>query len=191
MKLLCKLVGHKYGQWQYVAEDSCEQVRICQRDGHKEPRGAIHQFSTWKYVKEDSCQQVRTCSHCHREGEGQLVHQFSPWKYAKEDSCQQVRTCSHCHREEEQVVHQWMSWQSVDGEQHKRACVRDRLQEVEHHTIVREEYEVCTGSQYQGGAKWDCYATKIRCSCAKCGYSDEWVTGEGWSQDYSYQDNTP
>ena len=49
MSLLCRLFGHKYGDWVYAADGSCEQMRACKRDGHKESR-IMHNYGEWKMV---------------------------------------------------------------------------------------------------------------------------------------------
>jgi len=43
VNLLCKFFGH-IGTWNYVADNSCEQVRVCKIDGYQESRTAPHQW---------------------------------------------------------------------------------------------------------------------------------------------------
>ncbi len=59
---LCRVwfIGHKFGEWEYVDDNSCEQVRVCTRDGYEQKRKA-HQFGAW-------VGDVRVCKRCdHRE----------------------------------------------------------------------------------------------------------------------------
>ena len=72
-KIACKLGFHKYGDWQYVAPDKCEQMRVCMADNQhieyltkKHAFGGEwefnylvlkHVFGEWEYVSEDTCDQ--------------------------------------------------------------------------------------------------------------------------------------
>ncbi len=59
--VLCRVGIHR-GQWEYVAEGQCTQIRICGRCGATKAR-TKHQ-RTWRYVKGGACEQVRICKRC-------------------------------------------------------------------------------------------------------------------------------
>ena len=96
-KFLCALFSHKYGKWEYVADGSCEQVRVCKRDGHEERRTMPHQFSEWEYVADGSCEQVRVCKRDGHEERRTMPHQFSEWEYVADGSCEQEPSATYSH----------------------------------------------------------------------------------------------
>ena len=160
MRLLCRLFGHKYGDWVYAAEDSCEQIRTCKRGGYKESR-ILHQNGEWKYVSEDSCEQVRTCRRDGHEERRAMPHQFGKWEYSASDSCEQARFCLRCRIKEANIVHNWGSWENKDGNSHAMTCGRCGKTVEEEHAWEREDHSetVC-----QGGTEWEVYRnTTVRC----------------------------
>ena len=48
-KIVCRILGHEFGGWEYVEQETCKQVRVCVRNGHTEHRIA-HSFGEWQYV---------------------------------------------------------------------------------------------------------------------------------------------
>ena len=100
--LLCKFFGHKFGEWEYVAQNSCEQVRVCKRDGYEERRKVPHQFGEWEYVADNSCEQVRVCK---RDGYEERRyedenHQFGEWEKLTDSSYEYVQVCEICGKAE-------------------------------------------------------------------------------------------
>ena len=55
-------VGLHRGDWGYVTEGKCSQIRLCQGCGsiHARTRHRLH----WRYDGQRTCAQVRTCSRC-------------------------------------------------------------------------------------------------------------------------------
>lgn len=141
VNFLCKFFGHKFGEWEYIADDSCEQVRVCQRDGYQESRKAPHQFGEWKYVADGSCKQVRVCKRDGYQESDKVFHQFGEWEYIADSSCEQVRVCKRDGYQETRKVHQ--QWLPYDDEYHQ--C--HRCPDKESHdwifstrTVEEEEY---------------------------------------------------
>ena len=66
-RLLCELLGHRFGIWEYAADDSCEQTRVCKRDGYEQKRQAPHQFSDW-------IDDGRVCRRCGYEEERRAAY---------------------------------------------------------------------------------------------------------------------
>ncbi len=109
--LLCVFFDHKFGEWKYVASDSCERIRVCKRDGYEERRVGPHQFGEWKYVASDSCERIRVCKRDGYEERRVGPHQFGEWKYVT--SSEQIRVCKRDGYEEKRHHHQH-SWTIVE-----------------------------------------------------------------------------
>ena len=113
--LLCILSSHKFGGWEYVALDSCEETLTCTRCGHeKERRLARHEFSDgWKYVAPDSCEKVLTCTRCgYKEKKRLARHDFGDgWEYVAPDSCKEVLICTRCRFTSWRKIHQYGAWE--------------------------------------------------------------------------------
>jgi hypothetical protein len=73
-RLKCKVGIHGWGPWQYSADGSCVQTRVCQRcqvTGNQ----TQHIWGGWQYTAPDSCMQVRTCQRCHATENQEAGHQ--------------------------------------------------------------------------------------------------------------------
>ena len=156
-KWLCKLVGHRFGEWTYVAADSCEQTRTCARDGVRESRVGSHSFTTWAYVAEGDCDQVRTCSRC-RLAEKRVNH---AWE-TDPDNAEMGEYC----------------W--------RRACPRDGAVEEQRHEWVNQGTATETSrTDYQGEVEWHYVVDVTRYRCANCGRETSGTSGEGgWVESY-------
>jgi hypothetical protein len=97
---------HPFGEWEYAADKSCQQVRICKRDSYTETR-VLHQFSEWKYVADSSCEQIQRCTRDDHV-ETRLVHQFGEWRYVNENDCDEIRVCRRDGAEQRRVEHNWV-----------------------------------------------------------------------------------
>lgn len=102
--LLCETLGHDFGEWEYIADDSCKQTRTCKRDKHTDSREAPHKFGEWEYLADSLCDQVRSCKRCHFQ-DRRVEHEFDEWKYVDADRCDQVRSCQRCHFQDKRVEH--------------------------------------------------------------------------------------
>jgi len=124
--LFCTFFGHKFGEWEYVADVSCEQIRVCKRDRFKEKRHGSHQFSEWKYTTDDSCEQIRVCKRDGYEERGRVSHQFGEWEYVADNFCEQVRICKRCGEHQfREKIHIWGDWnESPDTRTKVRICKR-------------------------------------------------------------------
>jgi hypothetical protein len=68
----CQTHGHGFGEWEYVANNSCEQVRVCTRCNHQETgEREVHSFGEWETKGTDT--QVRICQRCAREEQRPLI----------------------------------------------------------------------------------------------------------------------
>lgn len=151
--ILCSLLGHKWGDWFYEAEDSCLQARRCLRDGVTEKRGPVHTWGEWKYMAEGSCEQARLCT---RDGAMERrgpVHAWGKWEYEAEGRCEQSRKCHRDGAIQQRIEHNWDGGISL--------CVRCKSPKpCSHPNLVSNGYS-------QGGQDW----TENR--CPDCG--SEWT----------------
>jgi hypothetical protein len=80
--LLCKIpfIGHNWSDWGYISPESCEQKRICSRDGTEEKR-VFHQWSEWK-PSSSSIYQERECLRCKEieTEQDEYVYTDEQWK---------------------------------------------------------------------------------------------------------------
>jgi hypothetical protein len=170
-KLLCKLLGHNWGEWEYIADDSCEQVRVCARDNYQEKRQAPHAFGAWEYIADDSCEQVRVCARDNYQEKRQAPHAFGAWEYIADDSCEQVRVCARCKQTERKVEHCWNEWHEIARCVEKRCC--DRCKECE----IKETHS-------WAGPRWNCWDYDhdwFEMYCTKCdlsGPGNPWYDAE-------------
>jgi ribulose bisphosphate carboxylase small subunit len=114
--ILCMIWGHRFSEWEYTAPDSCEQVRVCIRDGYKQSRKDQHQFGEWEYVTSDSCDQVRICKRDGHQERQKARHKFGEWEYTAPDSCEQVRVCIRDGYKERQTRHTYGRTETKDVE---------------------------------------------------------------------------
>ena len=101
--------GHWWSHWEYVADGSCEQVRICKRCGSEEQMSEpVHQFASWEPLVDKACVNVRMCNRCGYEERSEIpqAHQFGTWEYLAPNSCCQTRTCVICGVQQERVEHE-------------------------------------------------------------------------------------
>ncbi len=79
--LVCRIKReHVWGDWRYISDDSCEQIRTCRRNnGHTENR-IEHDWSDWKYISDDSCEQIRTCRRNDGHTGNRIEHDWSEKK---------------------------------------------------------------------------------------------------------------
>ena len=119
-KLLCKIYGHRFGPWEYLSDDACEEERICKRDGFTETRLVMHRYGDWRYGSENSCNQVRFCKQHDYKETRQVAHKFGVWQYISDSSCEQVRFCNRCNFERRrQAPHQFLDINEEITESHK------------------------------------------------------------------------
>lgn len=78
LSVKCLMGRHKWTEWWYVSERSCEQFRECFHCNTKETRLGPHDFGEWEYLEPNRCQQFRVCRRCEaREGRGNHVFRGS------------------------------------------------------------------------------------------------------------------
>jgi len=87
--LLCRFWAHKFSNWEYVADGSCDQIQVCKRCGYEQWRNDTHQFSDWEYSKLEK----------------------SEWEqrggYYIELICNAKRVCRRCDYVERSKGHEW------------------------------------------------------------------------------------
>lgn len=109
--IICVLTHHKFRNWEYISGDSCEQQRICQRDGYTEKRMVPHQFGEWEYLSDDSCLQMRVCTRDGFKEMREMPHQWGEYNYVWPNRCDQLRICKRCNAKEylRGDIHTWRS----------------------------------------------------------------------------------
>lgn len=114
MKVKCLVFGHSFGEWTYIAPNSCKQVRVCKRCGHKEQREVPHDFGEWTYITSNSCEQVRICKKC--EYQEQQKHAWGEWEDDRETKGGYTRYCKRCeaydYKDDEEIYQKqmWDNW---------------------------------------------------------------------------------
>lgn len=102
-QLICRIFGHRFGEWQSVPGVTCDQVRECTRCGVKVSRTVPHKFIEWQYDSDRSCHQTRTCQQCgkkeERDHHAWITDDDNP------DYCYR-RRCSRCGKIEERLHEQ-------------------------------------------------------------------------------------
>jgi hypothetical protein len=93
MPLLCSLGFHKYSNWTYKEEYSCEQKRRCSRCYQTDTRNE-HVYGDWAYISPSDCNQVRKCKRniSHRQ-ETRVVHIWGPATYQRDGDCERLAVC--------------------------------------------------------------------------------------------------
>jgi hypothetical protein len=94
VRLLCGMGLHR-GEWKYLAEDNCSEMRVCERCG-RAGRRVKHQRQ-WGYVREGSCAQQKTCRRCGDIGKERQRH---VWGAIESHGAENVRWCERCHAEQ-------------------------------------------------------------------------------------------
>lgn|ERR1035441_3269600 len=103
MKSIKCVLGLHDADWQYVAPDSCNQVRICKRCRAQRGQRTFHEYDDGEYVAPDSCKQVYRCKRCAALGEVGEFHNYSEWNNQSSDildSSPSRRSCLRCRTEE-------------------------------------------------------------------------------------------
>jgi hypothetical protein len=94
LRLLCGIGLHR-GEWKYLADENCSQMRVCERCGMAGWR-MKHQRQ-WEYVREESCAQQKTCRRCGDIGRERERH---VWGATESHGAENVRWCERCHAEQ-------------------------------------------------------------------------------------------
>jgi hypothetical protein len=154
---LCKSGSHQWGEWKYVAENSCTEEAICSQCGGTRLRVGQHHWVEWQYVDKNLCDQERSCLRCN-DMDKRVFHVWSDWKYIHESDCTQKRSCLRCaesHNDTRTVHPDWI----VTGED-----TRTEIQIVKgpgpSYDADRYEEEVTVNIKYV--------------KCTRCNESDEW-----------------
>jgi hypothetical protein len=113
---LCVIFGHQFSEWEYIASDSCDQTRVCVRDGYEQSQKGQHQFGEWEYIVSDSCDQVRTCKRDGYQEKQEAVHKFGEWEYIAPDSCEQVSICIRDNYKKHRTYHTYGRTETEDVE---------------------------------------------------------------------------
>jgi len=93
---LCKLNYHKWGNWEYVSQKSCEKKETC--PNCKAVRGESKIDHQWEYtfIRPNDCYQLEICSHCgEQSGRNRTIHQWNE-KFLEENSNVKVTQCIRC-----------------------------------------------------------------------------------------------
>ena len=106
-------LGFHSGDWRYVDDRGCQQVRICPRCNNQSQQ-TVHGWQAWQYVANGACDMARQCGRCH-EQENRLEHSWGAPVYESDEVCTQVRPCARCGAKSAAgTSHVWTSW-TYDG----------------------------------------------------------------------------
>lgn len=114
--LLCRF-RHKFGEWSFLTANSCNQVRICVRDGFEQRRVAPHQFGEWSYLG-DTCKQEHVCIRC-GQAQSRDAHE---WDFIQTDT-----VCGGGNRYGDNVEQTWNKYQCSRCGQTKEDLVDERV----------------------------------------------------------------
>ena len=86
----CKGGKHEFGQWEYVSDHSCKQVRKCNRDGYEEKR-IEHAYV---YLNDRNSSVCQKCTRCKDE----LPHSWSKTSESYTEEYGNIKSfkCSKC-----------------------------------------------------------------------------------------------
>jgi hypothetical protein len=89
-------VGLHGGQWEWVKDGSCEQVRGCPHCGNTKTR-TEHGLSEWAYVDQEDTASCLMERHCARCGLTEESARHEPrWRYESVDGCAGQLFCVRC-----------------------------------------------------------------------------------------------
>lgn len=162
-------IAHNWSVEEYVAPDSCETHKTCNRCGEVETSQAPHDWSPWVYTSGDDCLQGRMCERC-GEVEGRVEHIWSAWQYESPDSCTKVRNCLRCRDAMEERValpseHRWGPMARLDCQSSQQVCARCGEARIVEHGLFSQKHRYGTWRQVD--------AITWRRTCKDCGHSDE------------------
>lgn len=109
---ICKICGkqlnrnieHAWGEWKYISNDNCRQIRRCERcDEVEKTFFENHIWGEWRYVNDKDCTKIR---HCERCGEEYRTNSHD-WKNYELPNGSSYKHCMHCHREEYEILGKW------------------------------------------------------------------------------------
>jgi len=93
-EVICRHLDHRWGEWQYETEGSCEQHQTCLRCQFVRRRFAAHQLSEPQYARPNSCERRRSCARCSYTERVETAHQWGADRQISE--CTTVKICSRC-----------------------------------------------------------------------------------------------
>lgn len=174
-RLFCRLIGRhtKNLRIEYLDENSCDRVFICEHCDFTMPVLLEHQFGEWSYIEHGSCIQKRECKRCHISQENKsLQHQFGGWSYIEHDSCIQKRECQRDHYEEKRTKHRNLRSNEKECIVTETCNVCKYENKYENHryeeVVVSEDGEYL-GTNYYKGVPIDHYSERVTMiRCEKC-----------------------
>jgi hypothetical protein len=111
-EVICRHLDHRWGEWQYETEGSCEQHQTCLRCQFVRRRFAAHQLSEPQYARPNSCERRRSCARCSYTERVETAHQWGADRQTSE--CTTVKICSRCFTcsKPTSIDHRWGPWVS-------------------------------------------------------------------------------
>ena len=102
-------LGFHAGDWRYLREGQCQQVRVCPRC-KTESQQLVHAWQSWQHPAAGSCQLARRCGRC-GDQETKIEHVWGTPVYQADGSCVVIRPCSRCGETTSAgTTHVWESW---------------------------------------------------------------------------------
>ena len=128
-KVKCGLGIHKWSEWVYVSDNSCDLIRHCMRCPAEETKKGEHAWGEWDYVSDNSCDLIRHCTHCPAEETKKGEHAWGEWDYVSDNSCDLIRHCMRCPAEDKKKgPHTWSKWEyCVEIEKKELLSKKDAL----------------------------------------------------------------
>jgi hypothetical protein len=107
---------HQLGNWEYAADENCEQVLKCKRCGKITDKKIKHDWTKWKFTHPHKCDQIIFCKRCKEIADRRIAdHDYSDWQYETDDSCKQIIKCKRCNtiKAQRAVDHNYGDWEYV------------------------------------------------------------------------------
>jgi hypothetical protein len=152
-------LGFHSGDWRYVDDRRCQQVRTCPRCNNQSQQ-TVHGWHTWQYVANGTCEMARQCGRCH-EQENRLEHSWGAPVYKSDGVCTQARPCARCGAKSAAgTTHVWNSWTYYSKGQCAQTSACSRCGSTGNETRLAHEWDDWHASKF--------YAAPVRV-CRRCG----------------------
>jgi hypothetical protein len=93
----CHRGRHKFEEWRYVGDASCEARWFCEHCNKTMPSEVQHHvYGAIGYLKGGECAIGRPCLRCSHGVIQDIRHEWEEWSFPNPGSCNTVRICSRC-----------------------------------------------------------------------------------------------
>jgi hypothetical protein len=148
-------LGFHSGDWRYVDDRRCQQVRICPRCKNENEQ-ILHSWQAWQYLANGACEMARQCGRCH-EQENRLEHSWGAPVYETEGACTQARPCARCGAKSAAgTTHVWNSWTYDTKGQCAQTSACSRCGETGNANRIAHEWSDWHASKFSAAPVRDC-----------------------------------